>query len=377
MGGLTSILSAIVCCAAIASSGYAMAKPQVRLSTEAERVNDGVVSIISGTPGGTYFKMAGDLALVLDDEQGLRVLPVLGKGAGQNAYDLLYLKGIDLAFVRTDTLEQLKQDPKIINPASQIVYVARLFNDELHVLARKDITDIKQLAGKKVSFDVKGSGTDYSGRSMFAGLGVDVVPVNVDQAAALEQLKRGELSAVVSVAAKPVSVLSGVDQNSGIHFLNVPYPASLMDRYYPSELVAADYPKLIPPGETVKTVAVGTILGAVNHPRGSARYERLKRFTEAFFRRYDEFQASPRHPKWREVSLDATVQGWTRFAPAQEWLDRRREAVAAKEIAQQNALRAEIQRFLEQKITSMGSDREAILREYLSWRAKEGRADPK
>jgi TRAP transporter TAXI family solute receptor len=373
MGGFTSLLRAFLCFAGLITSGVASARPEVRLSTEAERINEGVVSIISGTPGGTYFKMAGDLSLVLDDEQGLRVLPVLGKGAGQNAYDLLYLKGIDLAFVRTDTLEQLKRDPKVRSAASQIVYIARLFNDELHVLARNDISDIRELSGKRVSFDVRGSGTDYSGRAMFEGLGIDVVAVNVDQAAAIEQLKRGDLAAVVSVAAKPVSVLSSIDQSSGLRFLNVAYPTSLMDRYYPSELVAADYPKLIAAGQTVRTIAVGTILGAVNHPRGSARYERLRRFTDAFFRRYDEFLSAPRHPKWREVNLEAAVQGWTRFPPAQEWLDRRREEAAAKEVAQQAALRADIQRFLEQKVITVGNDRETILREYLSWRAKEER----
>ena len=377
MGWSLSLRLLVVCATLVPATDAAWGKPQVRFPTEVERVNEGVVSIISGTPGGTYFKMAGDLSLVLDEEQGLRVLPVLGKGAGQNAYDLLYLKGIDLAFVRTDTLEQLKQDTKIRNAAQQIVYLARLFNDELHVVTKSDITDVRQLSGRRVSFDVKGSGSDYSGRAMFEGLGIEVVPVNIDQAAAIEQLKRGELAAIVSVAAKPVSILSSIDQNSSLRLLNVPYPSSLMDRYYPSELVSSDYPKLIPSGETVRTIAVGTILAAVNHPKGSERYERLKRFTDAFFRRYHDFQVEPRHPKWREVNLDATVQGWARFTPAQEWIDRRREEVAAKEAAQQAALRSDIQRFLEQKLTALGNDREAVLKEYLTWRAKDGRADLK
>src|SRR5829696_5800479 len=75
-----------------------------------ERMNANTVAVVSGTPGGTYFRMASDMAFVLDDGDDLRILPILGKGAGQNAYDIRFLKGVDLGFVRTDTLDQLRED---------------------------------------------------------------------------------------------------------------------------------------------------------------------------------------------------------------------------------------------------------------------------
>src|SRR5215208_6515362 len=146
----------------------------------AERMNANTVSVISGTPGGTYFRMASDMAFVLDDGENLRILPILGKGAGQNAYDIRFLKGVDLGFVRTDTLQQLRDDNRVRNVERHITYVARLFNDELHTIAPREITNLRELAGKKVSFDVKGSGTDYTGRSMFKGLGLEVEVINVD-----------------------------------------------------------------------------------------------------------------------------------------------------------------------------------------------------
>ena len=126
-------------------------------------MNANTVTVVAGTPGGTYYRAASDLAFVLDDER-LRVLAVLGKGAGQNVYDIRFLRGVDLGFVRLDTLEQLRADKRIIDPERNITYVARLFNDEMHVIAARDITDIRQLAGKRVSFDVTGCGTDYTGR---------------------------------------------------------------------------------------------------------------------------------------------------------------------------------------------------------------------
>ena len=122
----------------------------------AERMNANTVAVISGTPGGTYFRAASDMAFVLDDGDTLRILPVLGKGAGQNAYDIRFLRGIDLGFVRTDTLDQLRQDKRLNRIDEHLVSIARLFNDELHVIAPREVTDIRQLEGKRVSFDVKG-----------------------------------------------------------------------------------------------------------------------------------------------------------------------------------------------------------------------------
>ena len=100
-----------------------------------ERMNANTVSVITGTPGGTYFRIGADLAFVLDDGDKLRILPILGKGAGENAYDIRFLKGVDLGFVRTDTLEQLRQDKRLKDIDQRIQYIAKLFNDELHIIA--------------------------------------------------------------------------------------------------------------------------------------------------------------------------------------------------------------------------------------------------
>ena len=339
-----------------------------------ETANANTVSIISGTPGATYFRIASDLAFTLDDGDNLRILPILGKGAQQNGYDLLFLKGVDIGLVRTDTLELLKSDKRISNPAGQLVYIARLFNDEMHVIAGSDITDIHQLAGRKVSFDVRGSGTSYTGRIIFQALGIQVEAVDMDQPAAQEALKRGELGAVVSVAAKPVSVISSFKSGGKFHLVPVPYPASVADRYFPASLAEGDYPDLVAKGETVNTIAVGTILGAYNWPENTPRYKRIARFVDAFFSKFDELQKVPRHPKWQEVNLAATVQGWTRFKPAQQWLDRTSAPAAAvapggDQSAAQFAL---FRQFLAVKnidpaTSSAAGNQERLFKEFLEW----------
>ncbi len=346
-----------------------------------ETLNANTVSVISGTSGATYFRIASDLAFTLDDGDKLRILPILGKGAEQNGYDLLFLKGIDLGLVRTDTLEQLKADKRISNPASQLVYIARLFNDEMHVIAPSDITDLRQLANRKVNFDVRGSGSNFTGRAIFQILNIPVEAVNVDQASALEMLRRGEIAAVVSVAAKPVGVVSGFKTGGKFHLVPVPYAQGIADRYFPATLSDADYPDLLAKGETINTIAVGTILGAYNWPESSPRYQRIARFVEAFFTKFDEFSKTPRHPKWQEVNLAATVQGWTRFKRAQEWLDRSAsdrkpvENGPAEDISGQFAL---FQQFLTLRNKNSAASaappsQESLFKEFLEWNRKRTR----
>jgi TRAP transporter TAXI family solute receptor len=325
-----------------------------------ERMNANTVSVITGTPGGTYFKIGADLAFVLDDGDRLRILPILGKGAGENAYDIRFLKGVDLGFVRTDTLEQLRQDKRLRNIEQRINYVTKLFNDELHVIAPRELDDVRQLAGKKVTFDVKGSGTDYTGRAMFRGLGIDVQAVNVDQPTAFEMLRKGEVDAVVSVAAKPVAVVASFEAGDRFHFLATPYANTLPEAYVPATLTGSDYPKLMKQGEMVETLAVGTVLGVFNSPPGSARYNKVARFVEAFFSQYEKFLAPQRHPKWREVNLAASVNGWTRFRAAQDWLDRHDQ--------QEVASNSEFERFLEDVSPGSDADKEGLYQAYLKWR---------
>lgn len=363
---------ATAACALGAGEGFAQGKRgaiapvrDVDENALSQRMNANTVAVISGTPGGTYFRMASDMAFVLDDGDALRILPILGKGAGQNAYDIRFLKGVDLGFVRTDTLEQLRQDKRLKNVDQHIAYVARLFNDELHVIASREITDVKQLAGRKVSFDVKGSGSDYTGRAMFERAGIAVEAVNVDQATALDMLRKDELAAVVSVAAKPVAIVSSFDGEGRFHLLDVPYGAAMAPNYYPAQFGDSDYPKLVSKGRTVGTLAVGTILGVYAWPEKTERYARIARFVDAFFSKFEQFSKPARHPKWQEVNLAATVPGWKRFRAAEEWL--------AREGAGEDATaRQEFDRFLDARKGGASGDREQLFNEFTQWRRAQG-----
>jgi len=91
--------------------------------------------------------------------------------------------------------------------------------------------------------------------------------------------------------------------------------------YFIASLTHDDYPKLIEPGKSVDTISVGAMLSSYNWPKTNDRYRRVANFLEALFSKIGEFQKPPRHPKWREVDLASTLPGWTRFEPAEIWLN--------------------------------------------------------
>lgn len=281
----------------------------------------GVVGIIAGGVNGTYIRIAADMATVLDAAD-LRILAIIGKGSAQNIDDLLHLKGVDMAIVQSDVLEYLKRQRTYQDIEKRINYVTKLYNEEFHLLVNSEINTLNDLAGRKVNFDVKGSGTAITASIVFDTLKVAVEPTHFDQATALEKLKSGEIAALTYVAGKPAQLFEKITAADNLRFLPIDHTPALLATYLPAYLNNQDYPILIAPNQDVKTIAVGAVLAVYNWERHYNRYQKVANFANHFLDHFSEFQQPARHPKWREVSLSAVIPGWTRFPAAQEWLQR-------------------------------------------------------
>jgi TRAP-type uncharacterized transport system substrate-binding protein len=296
---------------------------QVALDNYREQVNENVLFLMGGQLSGSYVGLVQDIAIVVDDGLRLRVLPVLGNAAVQNVSDVLFLRGIDLALTTVQTLNHLKQSKQYgANIDRQIVYIAALSNDEMHVLAAPGINTIEDLAGKKVNFHTAGSSTALSGPEVFKALQIDVQVVNMPQGDAIQKMRAGEIAATICICNKPLDWVKDLTAESGFTLLDVPFVDAFRDNYLPALLTRDDYPGLLAKAGKIETVATTTALVSFNWPRGSARYNRTAKFVEAFFSKFADLQRPPRHPMWKSVNLTATVPGWRRFPAAQEWLDR-------------------------------------------------------
>jgi TRAP-type uncharacterized transport system substrate-binding protein len=292
-----------------------------------EKMNAWTVGLAAGQLEGAPIRFATEIARVADDGSNLHVLPIVTRGPVENMNDLLFLRGVDMAIINTDALEEYKlQVPDI---QKRIVYLLNLFPSELHIFVRPEIKSLQDLAGKKVNFNTLGTAAAYSGPLIFSRLGVDVEKTFIPHQVALEQMRKGEMAAVVFITSKPVDTFVRGHWDPGFKFLPVNYESKFEDYYLPSVLEAGDYPNLIKEGERVPTIAVPTVLVAFNWPAQSDRYERVNRFVDYLFSRIDRLQAPGFDPKWKSINLAATVPGLARCPAVQAWLDRQAHAKQA------------------------------------------------
>ena len=172
-----------------------------------------------------------------------------------------------------------------------------------------------------MNFNTQGTAAAYSGPLIFTRLGVDVEKMFVPHPVALEQLRRGEIAAVVFVTSKPVDAFIKGKWEKGYKFLPVVFGPSLSDYYLPARLDHSDYPALIESGQAIPTISVPTVLVSYNWRPGTARYDRVARFVRDLFSRFDRLRSPGFDPKWKDVDLATKAPGLDRFRPAQEWLD--------------------------------------------------------
>jgi TRAP-type uncharacterized transport system substrate-binding protein len=331
------------------------------LAAIGERINKNTVAIIAGGLGSTDLAITQELADVLDDGDNLRIMPVVGVGGDRNIRDVRFMKGVDLGITQTNLLARLRVSPQIGALDGKIVYLTKLFNEEMHLLVRADsnVTAIDQLNGRTVSLGEAGSGAQLIGHDVLDRLGVAVHEVNLAAPQAIARLKAGEIDAVVLIDGKPVPALANV--TAGLRVLPVPFVKPLRDDFLPATLTSEDYPGLIEPGRQVETLAVGTILIAFNWGKDSDHSAKIEKFVDAFFPRLARLQAPPRHPKWREVNLAASLPGWTRLTAAQAWLDQHRD----QDVTQQEKL----DQFVRARggMPASANEREQLFREFVKW----------
>jgi TRAP-type uncharacterized transport system substrate-binding protein len=351
---------------------------QPALVKQVAPANRYTVGFVTGAPTGTDATIAHEISTVLaigqetgpNGEMALRVLPMVGQGGIQNVRDVLTLPGADISVIPVVLLNRLRDSKELGDIDKKLVYLAPLYTEEIHIVARPEIRSVADLADKTVNLGEEGGTTDSLAREVLASLDLKVRDINVDQKQALERMRAGEVAATMIISGKPSSLLSSATRDAGLHLIPIPHTPTLNKGYLQATLMHEDYPNLIGVNEQVDTLAVGSVLITYNWRKGTDRYELLGSFVEALFSRFPEFQAAPRHPKWKEVNLAAELPGWRRFDPAERQLERFQLNTGTA------ALRANFERFLDQTGSVAGStvsaqtERERLFQDFLRWRQR-------
>ena len=333
-------------------------------------VNRGVVELETLGSAGISVRIAEDLADIIDDGATRRVVPVVGAGSLQNITDLKLLRGIDMAIAQIDALDFVRERGLFPGIENSVSYITRLYNEEFHLLVRREIGSITDLANRKVNVGPRAGGTAITAGRLFDLLKIPVTITTDNQEVALEKLRSGEIAAMAFVSGRPAPLLAGVTKNDGLNLLAIPFNSAVGAAYLPARLTSTDYPALISPDHPVNTVAVGSVLLAADLQQATERQRNVANFVDAFFTGFQALLTPGHHSKWQEVNLTADVPGWRRYGPADDWLKRNVQVAAAPSA---DELKSMFARFVDERRQANGGapmrpdEKEDLFQQFQRW----------
>lgn len=299
-----------------------MAAPAIGKSVSTGHVSTKPLGFVAGPATGTNIRIAQDIAEVARAAGiAIEVRPTLG------SIDNLHRMGTrtenaGLGLVQSDVLGFLKrsQSAESQSIASKVRLVSPLYQEEVHLLASRNVSSISDLAGKRVAIGTEGSGSMLTAMNLFGQMGIK--PAKLYKIAGPEAamaVLTGQADAAVIVGGAPLKLFQNMaemarDPKSAeaqalaqVHFLTLD-PAALAEGYEAATLSKNDYPFL---DRDVPTVAVWALLVVYdftlkNEPYYHQRCAELGRLGEALRKRGNADNKA--HPKWEEA-LSSLHQG--------------------------------------------------------------------
>lgn len=169
------------------------------------------MGLITGGEKGTYYQFGLNLQKLVKPA-GINLTVHNSKGSVENIFAVYQRPGVQLGIVQADVLAfvaRVQTDPALKRIARKIRLVYPLYNEEVHVLGRRDITDFDDLTDRRVAIGREGSGNYLTARLLFKVSEItprEMVPIDTDEA--LAELKAGNIDAMFYVAGYPVKLFT-------------------------------------------------------------------------------------------------------------------------------------------------------------------------
>lgn len=284
-------------------------------ATSARAVDSFEKNIMTGGPKGTYIRIGRDIA-ALGEKCGMKLNVLESAGSLENFIGVRQRKSTQFGIVQSDVLEYLKtyeaNDPEIQQAVKGVRIMFPLYNEEVHLIARKEIASVRDLAGKKVSIGEKDSGTFLT-----ASLILDILRVNdadrknFGAADSLEKLLAGEIDGFFYVAGAPAALFDTDRIDSAKFHLVKLDETALGQTYTPAKIIAGTYPWL---KSDTNVVAVKAVLMTYDYDKKKNAYHRgsckaVADYSNLVISNLEALRANG-HPKWKSVDLAALPPGW-------------------------------------------------------------------
>jgi len=282
------------------------------------------IALVTGPRTGTYYAFGKDIE-TLAAEKKMQVVIESSDGSVENIKRINGDRELTLGIVQSDVLGFLSrsQNSSSKNYVSNLGIVFPFYQEEVHVLAREEITDFKELQGKRVAVGEEASGHMLTAVNLFAI--EQIVPSQINKITPEEgvvAVLKGDLDAVILVGGKPMKIFQNMEDLTDpenqryslllqhVHFLPL-NNAKFYDEYEPTEITPQDYRfvKNIVPTIAVESALVSYQPGSKATKTTKERCETLRRFAGIIEDGLPELKRQG-HPKWQEVELKGSLRGW-------------------------------------------------------------------
>ncbi len=272
-------------------------------------------NIMTGGAKGTYIQIGRDLAGI-SAECGYTLNVQESAGSLENLVAVKNRLFTQFGIVQSDVLEYVRaysaNDPELKRSLYGVRIMFPLYNEEVHVLAKREITSLKELSGRKVAVGAKDSGTFLTASLMLDIMRItDAERLPIGSSAALPQLLSGQIDAMFYVAGAPTKLFDD-NQIDGaqFHLLDI-NEAPLRATYTPAEIPGGTYP--FQP-DTVDAVAVKAVLMTFDYNPKKSDYHKqsckaASDMAALLLTNLSRVRESG-HPKWKNVDLAAIPPGW-------------------------------------------------------------------
>jgi TRAP transporter TAXI family solute receptor len=277
--------------------------------------------LVTGPKTGTYYAIGKEIAQA-SAKSGIAVDVKSSEGSIDNIKRINSTEKAALGIVQSDVLGFLarSKNPDSMRMASNLRLVFPLYNEEVHVFARKDIAEFSDLSGKRVAIGEDGSGNMLTAINLFSMMGVNPAEtLKIPPAQGVVSVLKGEIDAVLFVAGKPVRLFKNLEDLTlpenqkfapmlaNTHFLALDNP-KMLEEYKPASITHADYNFVT---DAVRTIAVQAVMISYDFSDTGTRKRcnALASLTKMLRAGLPALKEKG-HPKWKEINLDADTGIW-------------------------------------------------------------------
>ncbi|MGD9209560.1 MAG: TAXI family TRAP transporter solute-binding subunit [Desulfobacteraceae bacterium] len=282
------------------------------------------IGMVTGSATGTYIQFGKDIAKVAKEE-GVDILVKESEGSLDNIRRLKSKENAAIAIVQSDLLGFLSRskDPTVKRYSRNLKLIFPFYNEEVHLLAGKEIKSIEDLAGKRVVVGTKGSGNYLTSNNLLNMLQItpsqrmEMQPID-----AVTAVLTKKADAMFYVSGKPVALFQNIGKMRAdsdpayanlvetVHFVPLDHE-KMLNEYVRSNIGPADYKWVY---KTIPTIAVKAALVGYDFSRTNSEYHQkrcrqLAKIGRAVRRSLDRLKNSG-HPKWKEVTLSEETGIW-------------------------------------------------------------------